>query len=338
MLARPLAPCAAHRLQGELRVPTSPQAQTHAAAAAALPELIRLEHRAFRLELAPEVGGSIASFASLGDGAPLHWLRPASRDTLMARDPLGMASFPLAPYCNRIRLGRSSYGDLPIDLAPNMAGSPHAIHGTVWRRPWQVEDSGGRSAVLLCEHQPQGPRDWPYPFEARQHLQLDDDGLRVEISIVNHGPHAMPAGLGHHPYFPRTPGTRVQTRVSAMWASDAELLPTGLTHPAFLAPLAEGIALDELVLDNNFIGWSHEARVEWPREGRALLMRAQPPLDFFVLYSPRGADHFCMEPVSNCTDWMNLATANVQYAGGALLPPGGTLVGRFELRPLRLQG
>ena len=34
---------------------------------------------------------------------------------------------------------------------------------------------------------------------------------------------------------------------------------------------------------------------------RALVMAAEAPLDFFVLYCPRGADHFCAEPVSQCT-------------------------------------
>lgn len=318
---------------------TTPSSTAAGRASGAAPALLHLERGPLRLSVAPEVGGSIAAFSSRGaDGRERHWLRPASVAALAARDPLGMSSFPLAPYCNRIRDGRSDYGVLSLALAPNMAGSPHAIHGTAWRRPWQVEQQLADTVQLRYQHRPEGPHDWPYPFSACQHLQLDEHGLRVEIALTNDSEHPMPSGLGHHPYFPHRRGTRLTTRVDAMWASDAELLPTELTRPPFLKQLAEGIDLDELVLDNNFIGWSREARVDWPDTGDALLMRAQPPLDFFVLYSPRGADHFCMEPVSNCTDWMNLAAHGVFDAGGTLLAPGAMLSGYFELRPLPAGG
>jgi aldose 1-epimerase len=67
---------------------------------------------------------------------------------------------------------------------------------------------------------------------------------------------------------------------------------------------------------------------------RALTLEAEPPLDYFVLYCPRGYDYFCAEPVSQCTDWLNLMP---QYGrgplGGARLAPGETLTARFALRP-----
>jgi len=89
-------------------------------------------------------------------------------------------------------------------------------------------------------------------------------------------------------------------------------------------------------LDRFYVRWSREARVDWPGQHAALLMRAEAPLDYFVLYSPREADHFVMEPVSNCTDWMNLAAQGIGDAGGTVLAPDETLAGRFELLPLPL--
>jgi len=296
-------------------------------------ELLRLAQGDQVLELAPHIGGSIARWyrQRLGD-APLHWLRPATAQALALRDPLGMGSFPLVPWCNRIRDGRSRHGARPIVLQPNFSGSPHAIHGVGWQRPWQVQERSAHEAVLALQHRPQpGAADWPYAFEALQRFVLGPDHLAVEISLRNLSDDAMPAGIGHHPYLPHTPGTRLQARVSAMWASDAELLPTGLVEPPFLREMAEGIELARLDLDNNFIGWRREARVEWPREGASLTMTAEAPLDFFVLYCPRGADHFVMEPVSNTTDWMNLAARGVGPVGGTMLAPGRTLSGRFEL-------
>jgi aldose 1-epimerase len=63
-------------------------------------------------------------------------------------------------------------------------------------------------------------------------------------------------------------------------------------------------------------------------------MEAQPPLNYFVLYCPRGYDYFCAEPVSQCTDWLNLLPHYGQGAlGGSRLAPGETLQVRFTLRP-----
>jgi aldose 1-epimerase len=211
------------------------------------------------------------------------------------------------------------------------------MHGTTWLAPWEVVQAGEDSARLRQHYQPppEGDDGWPYAFESEQQVQLGPDGLALQISVTNRSDDDMPAGIGHHPYFPHTPGTRLTVEVAAMWASDTELLPMGLAVPPFLTRLGRGIELGELDLDNNFVGWSHEARVDWPQEGRALVMRAEPPLDYFVLYCPRGQDHFVMEPVSNCTDWMNLAARGQTRVGGAMLKPGETLSGRFTLQPLR---
>jgi aldose 1-epimerase len=102
--------------------------------------------------------------------------------------------------------------------------------------------------------------------------------------------------------------------------------------------LQEGVLLAELDLDNNFTGWRHEMLVEWPADkrgpARSILMEAKPPLDYFVLYCPAGYDHFCAEPVSQCTDWLNLLPRHGQDAvGGSRLEPGETLEASFSLTP-----
>jgi aldose 1-epimerase len=62
-------------------------------------------------------------------------------------------------------------------------------------------------------------------------------------------------------------------------------------------------------------------------------MAAESPFDFFVLYCPRGADHFCAEPVSQCTDAINLSDRRrPDEVGGAVLAPGETLAGCWTLR------
>lgn len=308
-----------------------------------MPDSSILELRAarLRLEIAPQVGGSIASFYTDGGDGPnagrVDWLRPATPDSLKRREPLAMASFPLLPFCNRIRDGRASFEGREIRFPPNHPAepSPHPLHGLGWQREWGVAEAGVTRAVLTL--QVAASEAWPWRFSARQELTLSDQ-LQVTISLTNEDSTAMPAGLGHHPYFPHTPGTRLTAATAAMWQTDAEVMPTRLETAGEVSQLRRGVVLDRLDLDNNFAGWEGTALLEWPadRQGpaRSLLLQAAPPLEYFVLYCPRGFDHFCAEPVSQCTDWLNLLQRHGQGPlGGARLPPGQTLQAHFSLTP-----
>ncbi len=296
---------------------------------ASLPDLLTLSADDLVLEIAPDVGGSFSALFSLTDGPRHDWLRPASLDALRERDPTGMASFPLVPYCNRLRNGRFHFDGVQVNLPRNTPTSAHPLHGTGWLAPWQVLASDSRQAILEFTY-PGG--DWPFPFVAQQDIQLAPDRVTVRMSVRNTGNRPMPLGFGHHPYFPHRPGTVVQTEVSHIWAGDHEVMPTGLEQPPFLTTLREGALLADLVLDNNFVGWSRRATVRWPDRGTAVTMTSEAPFDYFVLYSPAGKDHFCMEPVSNCTDWLNLEGYPQAVLGGQVLAPGETVTGGFELR------
>lgn len=272
-----------------------------------------------RLLLAPAIGGAIAAFSEDGPAGTVHWLRPATAAALAAGDPLGMASFPLVPFCNRIRDGRFELDGLQVSLSPNYQASPHTLHGLGWQRAWQVERTGPSATTLSLDC---AAGEWPYAFSARQHFRLDKQGLHVCVSVTNTGKQQMPVGLGHHPYFPDAAQATVHAEVSHIWGGDAEVMPTALDahHPA-VAALHNGMPVRAHELDNNFIGWKHEASITWP--GRSLRVVAQAPLDFLVLYTPQHEDFFCMEPVGNCTDWINLRHRHRQAErGGAMLAPG----------------
>ena len=303
---------------------------------------VELHAGELHLALAPQVGGSIASFhrAWQEDGRQRRtdWLRPASAEGLARCDPLAMASFPLLPFCNRIRDGRASFEGRDIRFPPNHPGSasPHPLHGIGWQRPWSVLAATASEASLTLDV-PASPA-WPWRFSARQDIALTDRQLAVGMTLTNTDDAAMPAGIGHHPYFPHTPGTRLSSVTAAMWLGDREAMPTALEVTDAVRQLRAGVTLSELDLDNNFVGWERRAEVDWPADAhgprRGVTLDAQAPLDYFVLYCPGGADHFCAEPVSQCTDWLNLLpTHGPQPLGGARLEPGESLTARFTLTP-----
>ena len=110
-----------------------------------------------------------------------------------------------------------------------------------------------------------------------------------------------------------------------MWLTDDEVMPTTLAAPKPEAELSRGALVDAVALDNCFVGWQRRAVIEWPEADTRLVVTADPPLDFLVVYTPRGRPYFCAEPVSHMTDAFNLAAAGRLDTGTRALEPGETL-------------
>jgi aldose 1-epimerase len=285
--------------------------------------LLELRHGARRVLLAPHVGGAIAAFYETRDDRVIHWLRPATGEMLAAHDALGMASFPLLPYCNRIRDARFDFDGERVDLSRDGNRFPHALHGNAWRRPWRVGDVTDASAMLHFHHTPSNAaaHHWPFEFAAMQEISLDADALHVTMTLRNLSDRAMPFGIGHHPYFPRTANTFVHAHVDAMWHGTPDPLPIQVAHhpsvDALNAP--SGMRAGEFDLDNHFVGWRRTATIAWPDERRSVTLSAGAPFDFMVIYAPSAFPSLlCVEPVSNIADWINLDGAHAHKGGGVL--------------------
>lgn len=264
----------------------------------------RLRLRAGRaeLEVAPAAGGCITAFRWRKGDAIVDWLRPAPAGGDVA--PTGSACFPLVPYSNRIRYGRFHFQGRDYRLAPNFSPSPHSIHGHGWQRPWDVVEAGEAEVLLRYEH---AAPDWPSSYRAEQRFTLRDESLHVELAITNLGRDPLPAGLGLHPYFPRSPLCRLSATVGRMWATDAEVMPTALSEPLPGGDPNQGLRPEDVVLDNCFTDFGGQATIHWPERRAGLVIDADPALSFLVVFTPPGEDFFCVEPVSHSTDAINLA-------------------------------
>lgn len=289
---------------------------------------ICLRRGALRLDLVPAIGGAIAGFRSEGPDGTIDWLRAMSPAAIAAGDVAGAACFPLFPYSNRIRDGAFRFEGRVVRL---VHPAPDAEHGHGWLAAWKVESAGADQATLVFDHP--ATEDWPFAYRARQDFALTDAGLEVRIEIANVGASRMPAGLGLHPYFPRTPCTRLGAQVAGMWETDDRILPTRLVAPEHPRDPRAGLAVDAVALDNCFTGWEGHARIDWPERGNALTMTAEGLLGFLVVYSPPGENFFCAEPVSNATDAFNLAADGRRDTGMFVLDPGRTASARIGFAP-----
>ncbi len=153
---------------------SDPASRDRSVLSSTIPRLIALASGTMRVLVAPHVGGAIAAYYEVAAAGPVHWLRPATEAALAERDPLRMASFPLLPYCNRIRDARFEFDGRTVDLAGDGNRFAHALHGHAWRRPWRVGARTASSVELHFEHEPDphAPGDWPFRYRAMQRIEL----------------------------------------------------------------------------------------------------------------------------------------------------------------------
>ena len=281
------------------------------------------------VDIAPEIGGSIARFYSREKNRTVEWMRPASSEGLAQGNPQMMASFPLVPFSGRVRDARFVFAGRHISLQRNFGSSPHAIHGNAWKLPWRITEHDAASASIVLQYE---RADWPFAYRAEQHFALTPHSLEVELLVSNTDALAMPLGIGQHPYFPCTPGMTLHAEVSQMWET-ADDMPVRLTRNETVESLARELKIASVTLDNNFIGWKHVATMRWPETGRRLRMSAESPLSHLVVFTPPSREFLCVEPVSNTADWLNLGHLDSAQIGGTVLPPGATLTGRCRFEP-----
>lgn len=281
--------------------------------------MIALNAGDYRLGIEPERGGSIARF----DWRDRPLLRPTCGPSI-----LDVASFPLSPFSNRIAQGRFSFQGRPVQLAPNLPGTahPHPLHGFAWLAPWQVIAQGPDHAVIACDYL---GGEWPWPHRTEQHFTLTPAGLDLRLTVENRAAQPMPAGLGFHPYLPRTATTRLVALHRGEWQTTPDCLPQRLVEQAQPQDWWQGQPVGTREVDTVYTDRQGDLRVEQPDLGLALTISPSENLRHTVIYTPAGADFFCVEPVTHSTDAVNMADCSDELA---TLAPGESLSATIRLR------
>jgi aldose 1-epimerase len=269
------------------------------------PGRLVLEALDARLELSPSDGGRISSLIVRGS----ELLRNESDH------PMLWGSYPMVPFAGRIRHGRFPFAGREVQLALNDA--PHAIHGTVFSRPWRIDGPATMSIDL-------GPG-WPFSGRVSQQFDLRDDGLDVSLTLEADEP--MPAAMGWHPWFrrrlagsstaPAAQSTPVVIHLDAAWmyVRDAEGIPSGELVEPPPGPW-----------DDCFTGLRSAPRLTWPG---LLGLEVSSSCDHWVVYD-EPPDAVCVEPQTAPPDFVNLALATTL--------PGEPLVATMTWRWWALDG
>jgi aldose 1-epimerase len=276
------------------------------------------------LKLAPAAGGAVAAFA---------WRDKPLFRAATGLSVLDMSCFPLVPFSNRIAFGRFTSAGREVRLRPNFPGQdhPHPLHGFGWLSSWQVEEHSPRR-VRLRHAYPAG--EWPWCYCAEQVFDLAETGLTHSLSVANCDDLPMPAGLGFHPYFPRTAATRYIGMHRGAWQTGGDGLPQSLDEGPGARDWWEGRPAGDLAADTVFTGRHGPLDVIWPERDLRLIISPSDNLDHTAVLTPEGADYFCVEPVTHATNAINATDPD---HGMRHLDPGESLTasvhyGAMELR------
>jgi aldose 1-epimerase len=99
---------------------------------------------------------------------------------------------------------------------------------------------------------------------------------------------------------------------------------------------SEGRELPSGWINNAFLGWDGRANIVWRDRNLALEVKAEPPLEVCIVYSPSAeADFFCFEPVMHPVDAHNLP-GSPQANGLVILQPQASLSATCQFRPRRI--
>ena len=288
-------------------------------------DLIRLASGRLELVLAPKVGGSIARFDLLHESGKLGLFRGSAG---VPETVLDAASFPLVPYCNRIRSGRFTFRGREVTLPRNMQADASPLHGDGWLNAWEVVRTSETACEIAYRH---APGDWPWAYEAGQVFELDARGFTLRLACRNLSSDPMPCGLGQHPYFPCSGETRLDTHVTHAWTIDERVLPVEKVPATGRYDLKDRLVCRQ-DLDNGFSGWGGSCRINTPGTPFRLEF-SSPEANFFQLYSPSQGGLFVAEPVSHANAALNEPEESWAELGLRVLEPGEemSLTARFDV-------
>ncbi|AIJ07118.1 Aldose 1-epimerase [Edwardsiella anguillarum] len=240
-------------------------------------EVITLENAYLQMRVDPQ-GGRVLSLFS----------RTFQRPVLYEAAEPG-ALFPMLPLANRVAGNRFWLQGREVTLPQSPADAQFFLHGDGWLKRWQVaaQSAGG------CELRLESRHDCGFDYQARLRYTLTENALQAELHLTHRGERPMLYGLGFHPWFPFSPGTRAQFSASGYW-------PEGDTHlprewQPVLPPAADfsqpQAGCDEW-LNVCYSGWSGQARLL--DDVMCIMLFAQTP--WLMLFRISGQPFLCLEP------------------------------------------
>lgn len=282
-----------------------------------------------KMGIYPELGGAISFFQYKQKEKMIDIMRPYEK-TIKGDDANNASMFVMMPFCSRIRGGSFVYWGITRKMQKNHLGISDPIHGDGWKSSWDiVEHTDTKIEMQLTHDKEKGG--FPFSYQGTIIYELQGDKLKVKMSVKNTNTLPMPCGLGIHPFFRKTKETELDFTTNVVWSNEADpIFDKPYTTPETWQ-FEGGRPLKNAVFDTCFGGFDGKASILYPELGISVAIEADEIFGHVILYSPRGKNFFCLEPVSNATNAFNLAANGSVGTGMKSIGPNQTMSGEISL-------
>ena len=276
-------------------------------------DIYKIENSFAEVELS---GSNLKSFKVIKD---------LNKYDLVRFEPDGyVKSFVMAPWVNRIQDGQfdCDKGNFNL-LSENLYNIPHAIHGTVMMKTWDIHSKESDSVTLKTDF----GNLWPYDAEITYEIRLDENNLIHELTIKNNDTSRMPFSAGWHPWFNRSIGSgEVKLYFTEMYRWELENnIPTSRKDKSLSFDPSKGFYPKPGLLDDCFrIEDQSKAILKWPEI--ELTIQSSIECGHLVVYTPSDdkAGLICVEPQTSTINCFQLHDKGVEDTGIILLEPGAS--------------
>jgi aldose 1-epimerase len=159
-------------------------------------------------------------------GAALVGLRFGEFELIPQIDlgPKVFAGTLLTPWPNRIQGGSYEFEGEQYQLEIR-DGMGNALHGLVDEQRAEVIEHQG--PVLKLRNFVKSFEGYPANLVVETVFELSETELTVSYSVLNKGPGNAPVGIGTHPYFPYTDGTKIEINAKTAAVHGGSMIPIG---------------------------------------------------------------------------------------------------------------
>lgn len=219
----------------------------------------------FRLSFSTPKGELQATIAQVG--ASLREFKIGDIDLVVpyAEDqpaPL-CAGIVMAPWPNRIDGGKWQFEGQTLEVDITIHDQQNANHGFLGRFPYSLVSQTDSSVTLGATIYPR--EGYPFLVETTVTYQLDESGLTVSHTAVNHSDKAAPFAVGGHAYFQfseaPTKELTIKTNAKTWLKCNERQIPTDwLPAPTDEYNLNEGVRVGDHFFDDDFTDFDRDSQ------------------------------------------------------------------------------
>jgi galactose mutarotase-like enzyme len=182
-------------------------------------------------------------------------------------------------------------------------------HGFARTKAWSVLANESNTATLQLRSDAETLQQYPWQFDARLELTLEDDRLQIATEVRNEDAKPMPFGLGFHPYFRVVDKSRVRIESRATRAFD--------NVAKAMRPFT-GFDLSADEVDLHLVDHPDDHLDLDFDDGTRIVVRASDAYRRWIVWTLKDREFVCVEP------WTASGNALNSGEGLIVLAPGAT--------------